>query len=98
MRRDDTPVLSRFVLLPSGEAYARFADSSLVQLNAPAAAYAILAPDGSKTSGLSSCATAANRPYAHGEDLQPLPFAHWEGIQRAPPRAVLASFCVPSMA
>ena len=62
MRLDTSPVLSRFVLLPSGEAYARFADSSLVELNAPAAAYAILAPDGSKTSGLISCATQANRP------------------------------------
>ena len=54
------PPLLRFVLLPSNEVYARFADT-LVHLNASAAAFSLLAPDGTSTRGLVRTATAAVR-------------------------------------
>ena len=61
-RRGATPTLTRFVLLKSGEAYAGFADHSLLVLNPQAAAFAILEPDGVNTRGVCSCAISAVQP------------------------------------
>ena len=51
--------LSRFVLLPSGEAYLRLSDCSLVHLNAAAGAFSLLHTDGTTTRGLVRCATSS---------------------------------------
>ena len=54
--------LVRFVLLPNGEAFARFSDCSLIVLNAAAYAYALIEPDGKKTHGVCTCVRSALRP------------------------------------
>ena len=54
--------LDRLVLLPSGEAFARFSDHSLLVLNAAAAAYALVEADGGKIHGMCACSRSALRP------------------------------------
>lgn len=59
---NQTPELVRFVLLPSGESFARFSDCSLVSVNPCGGAYLLLEADGTELRGSCACATSTLRP------------------------------------